>query len=140
MINDERYDFLITPHKQTVGYNKSKRKSRKKTIIAKQKHIIKRKLSKTRNAVSESDTIAIQNLQDLNNSIEKIKPIDQRKRFFDSESISPSTTKDKRINTKSCLNKPLRLCNWNQPIRHIENYTFTVLRYKNDAIRGQFRR
>ena len=140
MINDEKYDFVITPHKQTVGNHKSKRKTRKKTIIAKQKHIIKRKLSKTRNAVSESDTITIQNFQDLNNSTGKIKPIDQRKCFFDSESISPSTTKDRRRNAKSYLNKPLRLCNWNQPIRHIENYIFTVLRYKNGAIRGQFRR
>ena len=28
------------------------------------------------------------------------------------------------------MKKPVRIYNWNQPIRHIESYTLTVLRYK----------
>ena len=64
-IQDERYDLVISPHRQTVGYIRSKRKTRKKTIKAKQNRINKRMFSKRRKAVSESDTTTIQELQDL---------------------------------------------------------------------------
>ena len=62
-----RYDVVITPHRQTIGYIRSK--TRKKTIITKQKKIIKKRFSKQRNAVSESETNTIKELQDLKDSI-----------------------------------------------------------------------
>ena len=65
LIRSERYDLVITPHRQTIGYIRSKRQTRKKTIIAKQKQIVKRRFSKTSNAVSESETTTIQELQNL---------------------------------------------------------------------------
>ena len=37
LIKVERYDLVITPHKQTIGYIRSKRQTRKKAIIAKKK-------------------------------------------------------------------------------------------------------
>ena len=30
-------------------------------------------------------------------------------------------------------NKPVRLYNWNQPIKHIENYKLTVLKHKIES-------
>ena len=65
LIRSERYDLVITPHRQTIRYIRSKRQTRKKTIIAKQKQIVKRRFSKTSNAVSESETTTIQELQNL---------------------------------------------------------------------------
>ena len=72
----ERYDVVITPHRQTIGYIRSKRQTRKKTIIAKQKQIIKRRFSKRRNAALESDTKTIEELQYLKNTIIKNNPIE----------------------------------------------------------------
>ena len=41
LIKDERYNLVNTPFKQTFGYFTLKRQTQKKTIIAKQKQIIK---------------------------------------------------------------------------------------------------
>ena len=126
-IKNERYDLLITPHRQTKGYIRSKRQTRKKTIITKQKQIIKRRFSKRRNAVSESDTNKIQVLQELKDSINKNEPTDDQLFFFsDSEATTPSSIVGKGKIKKSSINKPIRLYNWNQPIRHIESYILTV--------------
>ena len=54
-IKKDRYDLVITLHRQTVGYIRSKRQTRKKSIPTKQKQIIKRRFSRRRNAVSESE-------------------------------------------------------------------------------------
>ena len=35
LIKIERKDLVITPHRQTIGYFRSKRQTRKKTIITK---------------------------------------------------------------------------------------------------------
>ena len=56
-------DLIITPHRKTIGYFRSKRQTSKKTITTKQKRIIKRRFSKTRNAVSESERTTVQELQ-----------------------------------------------------------------------------
>ena len=69
LIKNERYDLVITPQKQTIGYIRSKRQTRKKTLITKHKQIFKRRFSNRRNAVSESVTNTIQELQDLKHSI-----------------------------------------------------------------------
>ena len=54
-INNETYDLVITPNKQTIGYNRTKRQTLKRKIISKQRQIIRKKFSKRRNAVSESE-------------------------------------------------------------------------------------
>ena len=42
LIKIERCDLVITSHRQLTGYIRSKRQTRKKTIITKQKQIIKK--------------------------------------------------------------------------------------------------
>ena len=59
-------------HIQTIGYIRTRRQTRKKTIKTKQKQIIKKRFSKRRNAVSESETNTTQELQDLKESIKNI--------------------------------------------------------------------
>ena len=71
IINDDRYDLVITTHRQTMGYIRTTRQTPRKKIINKQKQFIRRRFSKRRNAVSESETSAIQELQNLKNSIKK---------------------------------------------------------------------
>ena len=46
LINDERYDLVITPHRQSVGYIRTKRQTPRKKIINKQKQIIRKRFSK----------------------------------------------------------------------------------------------
>ena len=75
-VKREICDLVITPHKQTIGYNRSKRQTRKKTIIAKQKQIIKKRFSKRRNAALKSDTKTIEELQYLKNTINKNNSIE----------------------------------------------------------------
>ena len=65
IINGERYDIVVTPQKQTIGYIKTKRQTLIKKIISKQKQIIRNRVSKQRNAVSESETNEIQELCNL---------------------------------------------------------------------------
>ena len=130
LLKNERYDLVITPHRRTIGYFRSKRQTRKKTIITKQKQIIKRGFSKRRNAVSESETNTIQEIQDLKDSVNKNNPIDDQIYFSDSEATTTSSIKGKSKIKKSSINKPIHLYNWIQPIRRIEYYTLTVLQYK----------
>ena len=37
LINDEKYDLVITPHRQSVGYTRTKKQTLRKKIISKQK-------------------------------------------------------------------------------------------------------
>ena len=62
IINDEIYDLVITPHRQTIGYIRTKRQTLRKKIISKQKKIIQKRFSKRRNAVAESETSGKQEL------------------------------------------------------------------------------
>ena len=78
IINNERYDLVITPHRQTIGYKRSKRQTLREKIISKQKQIIRKRFSKRKNAVSESKTSAIQELHNLKDSI-KNHQIDNEK-------------------------------------------------------------
>ena len=121
---NDRYDLVITPRRKTLGYIRSKKQTRKETIITKQKQ---RRFSKRRNAISESETNTIKELQDLKDSTNKNDPLEGQIYFSDSEATTPSSMKGKRRIGKSFINKPMRLYNWNQPIRHIECYTVTVL-------------
>ena len=113
LIQHERCDLLITPHKQTVGYIRSKRQTRKNNH-SELKQIFKRRFSKTRNAVSESDTTTIQQLQDLKDSIDKNNPANDHKYFSESEFTTLSLIKCKRrILKKSYFRETLRLYNDN---------------------------
>ena len=71
LFQNERYDFVFTPRRQSVGYIKLKRQTGKKAIIAKRKHLMKRRFSKTRNALSEFDKTTKGKLQDNKDSIDK---------------------------------------------------------------------
>ena len=71
LINDERYNLVITPHRQSVGYIRTKRQTLRKKIFDKQKPFIGKKFLKRRNAVSESETNAIQELHNLKDSKNK---------------------------------------------------------------------
>ena len=133
LINDEKLDLAIPPHRQSVGYIRTKRQTLIKRIINKQNQISKKRFSKQRNAISESETTAIQELQNLKDSLNKNHEIDDQLYFTDSETTSPASTKCKRKTKNCCTNKPTSLYNWNQPIRHIENYTLTVTQHKNDS-------
>ena len=39
LINDKRYGLVITPHRQTIGYIRTKKQTLRKKIINKQKQI-----------------------------------------------------------------------------------------------------
>ena len=43
LINDDGYDLVITPHKQSVGFIRTKRQTLRKKIINKQKQIIRKR-------------------------------------------------------------------------------------------------
>ena len=94
-----------TAHRQTIGYIRSKRQTRKKNIT-KQKQMIRKRFSKQRNAVSESDTNTIQKRQELKYSIYKNNPIDDQKYFSDSEATTLSSIKVKPKMKKSYIKKP----------------------------------
>ena len=65
LINNQKYDLVIIPHRQSVGYLRTKRQTLRKKIINKQKQIIRKSFSKPRNAVSKSKTTAIHELHNL---------------------------------------------------------------------------
>ena len=96
IINDEKYDLVITPHRQSVGYIRTKRQTLRKTIINKQKQIIRKRYSKQRKAVSDSETTAIDQLHNLKVSINKNHQIDDQLYFTDSETTSPASVKGKQ--------------------------------------------
>ena len=96
LFNDERYDLVITPHRQTIGYKRTRRQTLRKKIINKQKRIISKRFPKRRNAVSESETSATQELHNSKDSINKNHQIDDQLYFSDSETTSPASIKRKR--------------------------------------------
>ena len=60
--DDQKYDLVITPHTQTVGYIRTKRQTIKRKIINKQRQITRKRFSKNRNAFSESETNSLDEL------------------------------------------------------------------------------
>ena len=109
LINDDKYDLVTTPHRQSVGFLRTKRQTLRKKIINQQKQIIRKKIVKRRNAVSESETTAIQELHNLKDSINKNHQIDYQIYFTDSETTSPASRKGKRRIKNCYTNKPIRL-------------------------------
>ena len=64
-IGNQKYDLVITPHTQTVGYIRTKRQTIKGKIINKQRQIIRKRFSKNRNAFSESEANSLDELYKL---------------------------------------------------------------------------
>ena len=71
-IDNKKYDLVITPHTQTVGYIRTKRLTIKRKIINKQRQITRKRFSKNRNAFSESEASNLDELYKLKESIDKI--------------------------------------------------------------------
>ena len=73
-IDNKKYDLVITPHTQTVGYIRTKRQTLKRKIITKQRQITRKRFSKNRNAFSESEVNNLDELYKLKESKIKIAP------------------------------------------------------------------
>ena len=73
-INNETYDFVITPHKQTIGYIRPKRQTIKKNLD-KRRQITQKTFSKRRNAVSESEVSNLEPHFKLKETINKSYPV-----------------------------------------------------------------
>ena len=118
----QKYDLVITAHTQTVGYIRTKRQTIKRKIISKQRQITRKSFSKNRNAFSESEARSLDALYKVKESVNKNCPIHEQLFFSDSETTSNSSKRGKRRMKKLYKHKPVHLYNWNQPIRHIDNY------------------
>ena len=132
-INNEKYDLVITPHIQSIGYIRTKRQTIKRKILSKQRHITRKKISKQGNAFSESETSHLEELYRLKDSVKKNYQVNDTLYFSDSETTSQSSIQGKRRIKNTYKNKPVRLYNWNQPIKHIENYKLTVIKHENES-------
>ena len=64
-IENQKYNPLITPHTQTIGYIRTKRQTIKRKIINKQRQITRKRFSKNRNAFSESEANSLDELYKL---------------------------------------------------------------------------
>ena len=131
-IENQKYDLVITPHTQTVEYIHTKPQTLKRKILSKQRQITRKRFSKYRNAFSESEVSSLDALYKVEDSIRKTYPIQDPVYFSDSETNSISSKKGKNRIKKKYKHKPVHLYNWNQPIRHINNYILTVIKRKNE--------
>ena len=131
-IDNQKIDLVLTPHTQTVGYIRTKRQTIKRKIISKQKQITRKRFSKNRNAFSKSEANSLDALYKLKESVKKNCPIHDQLYFSDTETTSNSSKRGKRRIKKQYKHRPVHLYNWNQPIRHIENYILTVIKRKNE--------
>ena len=95
-IDNQRYDLVITPHTQTVGYIRTKGQTIKRKIIRKQRQITRKRFSKNRNAFSESEVSSLDALYKLKESVNKNCPIHDQLYFSDSETTSNSSKRVKR--------------------------------------------
>ena len=131
-IDNQKYDLVITPHTQTVGHIRTKRQTKKRKIISKQRQITRKRFSKNRNAFSESEVSSLDALYKLKESVNKNCPFHDQLYFSDSETTSNSSKRGKRRIKKLYKHKRVYLYNWNQPIRLIDNYILTVIKRKNE--------
>ena len=113
-INNEAYDLVITTHKQTIGYIRTKQQTIKRTILSKQRQITRKRFSKRRNAVSESEVSKLDALYKLKETVNNNYPVHDQLYFSDSGATSHSSKQGKRRIKKICKNKPVRLYSCNQ--------------------------
>ena len=59
-IENQKYDLVITPHTQTVEYIHTKRQTLKRKILSKQREITRKRFSKYRKALSESEVSSLE--------------------------------------------------------------------------------
>ena len=95
-IDNQKYDLVITPHTETVGYIRTKRQTIKRKNINRQRQITQKRFSKIRNAFSESEANSLDELYNLEESIDKNCPIHDQLYFSDSETTSNSSKREKR--------------------------------------------
>ena len=131
-IENKKFDVVITPHTQTVGYIRTKRQTIKRKIINKQRQITRKRFSKNRNAFSESEASSLDELYKLKESIDKNCPMHDQLYFSVSETTSNSSKRGKRRIKKQYKHKLVHLYNWNQPIRHIDSYILTIIKRKKE--------
>ena len=108
-IDNKKYDLVITPHTQTVGYIRTKRPTIERKIINKQRQITRKRFSKIRNAFSESEANSLDELYKLKKSIDNNCPIHDKLYFPDSETTSNSSKRGKR-RIKSKINTNQYTC------------------------------
>ena len=94
-INNEAYDLVITPHKQTIGFIRTKRQTIKRKILSKQRKITRKRFSKRRNAVSELEFSNLDELCKLKDT-KKNHRVHDKLYFSDSEATSHSPKQGKR--------------------------------------------
>ena len=87
---------MITPHKQTIGNIRTKRQTKKRKILSKQRQITRKRFSKRRNAVSESEVSDLDALYKLKETVYKNYPVYDQLYFSDSEATSHSSKQGKR--------------------------------------------
>ena len=133
-IDNKKYDLVISPHTQTVGYIRIKRQTLKRKIINKQRQTTRKRFSKNRNTFSKSEASNLDELYKLKESIDKNCHIHDQLCFSDSETTSNSSKRRKRRIKKQYKHKPIHLYNWNQPYRHIDTYILTVITEQSDYI------
>ena len=90
-----------------------------------------KKISKYRNAFSESEVSSLDALYKVENSINQTYSIQDPVCFSDSETNTISSKKAKNRIKKKHKHKPVHLYNWSQPIRRINNYILTVIKRKD---------
>ena len=132
-INNEKHELVITPHTQSIGYIGTKRQTITRKVLSKQRQITRKRFSKRGDTVSESETSNLEELYRLNDSVNENYQFIDTIYFSDSETTSPSSIQGKRRINETYKNKPVRLHNWNQPIKHIENYKLIVIKHKNES-------
>ena len=69
-IDNKKYDLVIKPHTQTIGYIRTKRQTIKRKIINKQRQITRKRFSKIRIAFSESEASNLDERYKLKESID----------------------------------------------------------------------
>ena len=94
-IENQKYDLVITPHTQTVEYIHTKRQTLKNTILSKQRQITRKRFSKYRNALSESEVSSLDALYKVEDSINQTYPIQDPVYFSDSETKTILSKKEK---------------------------------------------
>ena len=100
-IDNKKYDLVITPHTQTVGYIRTKRKTIKRKIINKRRQITRKRFSKNRNVFSESEASNLDELYKLKESIDKNCPIHDQLYFFRLRNNFKFIKKRKKKNKKA---------------------------------------
>ena len=95
-INNKKYDLVITPHTQSIEYIRKKRQTIIRKLLSKPRQITQRRFPKRKNAVSESETINLEELYRLKDSAKKNYQVKDTQFFSDSETTSQSSIQGNR--------------------------------------------